>query len=98
MQPAPSPSSESSAHADQFSQQSTTVRPQLAFKTDRGRLYVGDSLKLLQSPAFERLKGKVQLIFTSPPFPLARKKRYGNLVGDDYSRWLAEFAKPLRDL
>jgi DNA modification methylase len=76
----------------------TTTRPQLAFKTDRGRLYVGDSLKLLQSPAFERLKGKVQLIFTSPPFPLARKKRYGNLVGDDYSRWLAEFAKPLRDL
>ena len=39
----------------------------------------------------------MQLVFTSPPFPLARKKRSGNLVGDDYSRWLAEFAKPLRD-
>jgi len=76
----------------------TRVRPQLAFKTDRGRLYVGDSLELLRSSAFERLKGKVQLVFTSPPFPLARKKRYGNLVGDDYARWLAEFAQPLREL
>ena len=49
-------------------ERSTKVRPQLAFKTDRGRLYVGDSLALLQSPAFERLKGKVQLVFTSPPY------------------------------
>lgn len=32
-------------------------------------------------------RGKVQLVFTSPPFPLNRKEKYGNLGGDDYSKW-----------
>lgn len=40
----------------------------------------------------KRYHGKVQLIFTSPPFPLNRKKKYGNLQGESYSRWLASFA------
>jgi DNA modification methylase len=43
-------------------------------------------------------KGKVQLIFTSPPFPLNRKKRYGNLKGDVYSKWLADLAPLLLSL
>jgi site-specific DNA-methyltransferase (cytosine-N4-specific) len=42
--------------------------------------------------------GKVQLIFTSPPFPLNRKKRYGNKTGEEYIEWLAAFAEPLSDL
>jgi len=42
--------------------------------------------------------GKTQLIFTSPPFPLNRKKRYGNKVGEEYVDWLASFAEPLTDL
>ncbi len=37
-------------------------------------------------------KGKVQLIFTSPPFPLQREKKYGNLTGESYSEWLAAYA------
>jgi DNA modification methylase len=37
-------------------------------------------------------KGKVQLIFTSPPFPLQREKKYGNLTGTSYSEWLAAYA------
>lgn len=37
-------------------------------------------------------------VFTSPPFPLNRKKRYGNRVGDEYLAWLAALAKPLGDL
>ena len=41
-------------------------------------------------------QGKVQLVFTSPPFPLNTKKSYGNLQGEDYIRWLAKFAPLLR--
>ncbi|HET7569930.1 MAG TPA: site-specific DNA-methyltransferase [Gammaproteobacteria bacterium] len=52
----------------------------------------------MKSSYFETLKGKVQLIFTSPPFPLNRKKRYGNLTGADYVNWLASFAPVFRDL
>ncbi len=40
--------------------------------------------------------GQVQLIFTSPPFPLNRKKAYGNLKGLDYVEWLAGFSTLLR--
>ena len=35
-------------------------------------------------------KGKVQMIFTSPPFPLSRSKKYGNLNGDEYKNWLCD--------
>jgi site-specific DNA-methyltransferase (cytosine-N4-specific) len=42
--------------------------------------------------------GKCQLIFASPPFPLNRKKRYGNKVGEEYVEWLASFAEPMTDL
>ena len=42
-----------------------------------------------------RLHGKVDLVFTSPPFPLNRKKRYGNLTGDAYREWLRSLAGPL---
>jgi len=41
------------------------------------------------------LKGKVQLVFTSPPFPLQRKKKYGNLKGAAYKLWLASFGPAL---
>lgn len=40
-------------------------------------------------------EGKVDLIFTSPPFPLNRKKKYGNLNGEEYLEWLAELAPAL---
>lgn len=38
-----------------------------AYATHEGAYYVGDSLELLQSKKFEDLKGKVQLLLTSPP-------------------------------
>jgi site-specific DNA-methyltransferase (cytosine-N4-specific) len=37
------------------------------------------------------LHGKVQLIFTSPPFPLKTKKQYGNLNGEEYLRWISGY-------
>lgn len=37
-------------------------------------------------------------MFTSPPFPLNTKKRYGNLQGEQYIDWFAQFAPLLRNL
>ena len=41
---------------------------------------------------------QIGLIFTSPPFPLNRRKSYGNRVGDDYLQWLSNLAPSLADL
>jgi len=43
-------------------------------------MLLGDAEKLLRSRDLASLHGKVQLIFTSPPFPLNRKKKYGMSV------------------
>lgn len=62
------------------------------YKTLLGRMFTGDATSILKSSVMEEHKGKVQLIFTSPPFPLNRKKKYGNRQGDDYMEWLASCA------
>ncbi len=56
----------------------------LAQRTKSGRYYVGQSEYILKIPYFQKLRGKVNLIMTSPPFPLNSKKSYGNMQGDDY--------------
>lgn len=43
-------------------------------------------------------QGQVQLIFTSPPFPLNRAKKYGNLNGDEYKKWLCDVVKSMLPL
>lgn len=68
------------------------------YETDLGAAFCGDSLKVLQSERLQRDKGEVQLVFTSPPFPLNTKKKYGNLQGEDYIDWFVQFAPLLRDL
>ena len=55
----------------------------------------GKAESALRSPFLESYLGRVHLIFTSPPFPLNRKKAYGNLIGKTYEDWLASFSKPL---
>ncbi len=40
-------------------------------------------------------KNQIQLIFTSPPFPLNRAKNYGNLKGQEYKEWLCEIGKKM---
>lgn len=72
--------------------------PQLAYASELGAMYEGTVEEFLASPSGQNLKGRVQLVFTSPPFPLNRKKRYGNRVGDEYLAWLAALARPLGDL
>lgn len=62
------------------------------FKTKLGKLYCGASEKLIESNLLAEFEGQVQLIFTSPPFPLQKKKRYGNKNGQEYLEWLSAFA------
>ena len=44
------------------------------------------------------LRGGVDLLFTSPPFPLIREKSYGNHEQHAYVRWLAGYADLFADL
>lgn len=65
----------------------------LAYSTDRGVMLQGKAESVLHSPFLKSYLGKVNLVFTSPPFPLNRKKAYGNLNGESYKEWLASFSK-----
>ena len=67
-----------------------------SYKTKKGVMYQGLSEEVLTNPKTKRLAGKVQLILTSPPFPLNRKKKYGNLQGQEYINWLSNFALVFR--
>lgn len=64
----------------------------LAYKTNNGAYYIGKSEEILKSNAFGNLNGKVNLILTSPPYPLNAKKSYGNLSGDAYLEWFTNLA------
>src|SRR2546425_1152928 len=68
------------------------------YATDLGASIVGRSETILKGSLGRQLQGKVQLVFTSPPFPLNRKKRYGNLDGKEFKSWLKGYAKLLRNL
>jgi len=63
-----------------------------AYSTDRGEVLICRFEEFVASPIFNEYKNKVSLIFTSPPFPLNRKKRYGNLTGKKYIEWLSSQA------
>jgi site-specific DNA-methyltransferase (cytosine-N4-specific) len=58
-------------------------------------MLVGRIEDVLETRAVSSLNGRASLIFTSPPFPLVRKKRYGNETGTSYIRWLEELAPRL---
>jgi len=69
------------------------------YKSKLGKLFVGDSLELLTNDKkLSKLKGKVNLIVTSPPFPLNNKKQYGNEKGDEYKDWFIKLAPIFSDL
>jgi DNA methylase len=72
--------------------------PEPAYWTDLGTMYQASVEEFLGSMAGEVIRGEVQLIFTSPPFPLNEKKRYGNRIGKQYVDWLVSLAEPLGDL
>ena len=61
----------------------------IAFRTHLGISYKGSIEEVLKNKKFAKYKNKIDLIFTSPPFPLNRKKKYGNLQGEKYVKWLS---------
>lgn len=67
----------------------------MLYQTDFGRYYIGKCETYLRKL---KLKGKVQLILTSPPFPLNNKKQYGNLVGEEYLNWITSLAPLFSEL
>ncbi|MGC1374629.1 MAG: site-specific DNA-methyltransferase, partial [Anaerolineales bacterium] len=62
------------------------------YQATHGAAYLGDSLVLLKSVPDK----SVNLILTSPPFALTRKKEYGNKSAEDYVEWFLEFAKEFK--
>lgn len=76
----------------------TPQDPTLGYATALGAMYESKVEDFLASGVGQALKGDVSLILTSPPFPLNRKKSYGNMQGDEYLDWISSLAKPLGDL
>lgn len=72
---------------------------QVVFSKENGESFHANSLDLIQSKEFkQKYKGKINLIFTSPPFDLILHKKYGNEKGKNYIKWLTQFSQPLTDL
>jgi len=67
------------------------------YRTGLGTMYQG-TVEHFLAVMGKKYAGKVQLVFFSPPFPLKRKKKYGNKTGEDYVKWLADLAPSLADL
>ena len=61
-------------------------------ETSIGRIVRGDSIDVLASCE----DASVDLIMTSPPFGLVRKKDYGNVEADEYVEWFRSFAVEFR--
>jgi len=57
-------------------------------KTRFGTIYLADSLEFLRDHVTSE---SVDLIMTSPPFGLVRKKTYGNVDADEYLAWFLPF-------
>ena len=69
-----------------------------AYSTASGTMFQGKIEDALHSETLVNSRGRINLIFTSPPFPLKRQKSYGNLTGDDYLSWLRDLAPRLAAL
>lgn len=67
----------------------TFTDDQKVYTTPHGAQLHGDALELLEGLDDE----SVDLIVTSPPFALQRKKAYGNEDQDAYVDWLAQFGE-----
>ena len=66
--------------------------PKLFHSTKLGKIYLADSLEVMATAR----PNSVDLIVTSPPFALTRKKEYGNEQDDEYLRWFCQFAEAFK--
>ena len=90
-----SSSSQTIEDVTQLARSPAQDRATAIYCTPLGSMYVGDAASLLADD-LHHLAGSVQLLFTSPPFPLIKKKTYGNLQGDKYVEWLSQFASTFK--
>ena len=68
----------------------------MLYKTGLGEYYVENcKTKLIK---LKELGVRANLILTSPPFPLNNKKKYSNLNGDEYLKWLSDLAPIFSDI
>src|SRR3546814_2110040 len=67
-------------------------KKKIFYETVLGQLFLGDSYNELTTGALDEYKGNVNLIISSPPFPLNNKKKYGNLKGESYKEWFIGLA------
>lgn len=74
------------------------IKGKIFYETNLGKLLIGDSYKKLKNGSLDEYKGKVNLIITSPPFPLNNKKKYGNLQGEQYKDWFISLAPIFEEL
>ena len=72
--------------------------PRVAYETKHGTMILSTLEAAINEGSLESHRGQVDLIFTSPPFPLNRKKAYGNRIGEDYLEWLESLALKLTSL
>jgi DNA modification methylase len=68
------------------------------YATSSGMMYVSLIESFLDSEQGQKARGSVQMILTSPPFPLNRKKKYGNKTGEEYLTWLRDLAPRLTEM
>lgn len=66
--------------------------PAPLYETRCGKAYLGDALRLLGCLPDQ----SIDLVLTSPPFALQRKKEYGNRDQDEYVDWLLSFAEEIK--
>ncbi len=60
------------------------------YSTEFGTAYNSSIERFIKSPLSLELSSKVDLILTSPPYPLLSPKAYGNLSGGEYLDWLVD--------
>jgi site-specific DNA-methyltransferase (cytosine-N4-specific) len=63
--------------------------PEPYYRTEYGAAYLGDALELIRHVPDSR----INLIMTSPPFALTKKKPYGNTKATQYVDWFKPFAR-----
>lgn len=68
------------------------------YSTKLGIFYNGKAEEIITNYLLPKYKNSINLIFTSPPFPLVRKKKYGNLEGKEYIDWICSFAQVFKQL
>lgn len=71
---------------------SELLAPEPYYSTRWGSAYLGDSLDLMRHLP----DNSVNLVMTSPPFALKRKKEYGNVDARKYIDWFLPFAEQMK--